>query len=105
MDNDWLNDSWGFLTTLIIFGDLHLIKDNKNQEIIMRELKEELVKSKLALIDKVNEKLADKDITAEELKDLSTALSTLIGISDYMDKLYTGGFGFNGGCTTPSETK
>lgn len=73
----------------------------------MKELKEELVKSKLALIDKVNEKLADKDITAEDLKDLSTALSSLIGVSDYLDKLYTGGFngGFNGGCTTPSETK
>lgn len=68
----------------------------------MTELKEKVAESKLKLLEKVNAKLEDKDLTAEEMVSLSMALQNLLGFSDYAEKILTGGF--NGGCTTPSET-
>ena len=72
----------------------------------LKEIRTELAKSKLKLIDTVNKKLEDKKITTEDLKNISATLANVISVSDYMDRLYTGGFngGLFGGCTTPSET-
>lgn len=69
----------------------------------MEEVRTELTKSKLKLLEKVNEKLEQKDITTEDLKNISATLANVITFADYADKLYQTGFGF-GGCTTPSET-
>lgn len=69
----------------------------------MEEVRTELVKTKLKLLEKVNEKLEDKNITTEDLKILSATLSNVITFSDYAEQIYNKGFGF-GGCTTPSET-
>lgn len=69
----------------------------------LKEVKTELIKSKLKLIDTVNKKLDEKKITTEDLKNISATLANVISISDYADKLYSGAL--FGGCTTPSETK
>ncbi len=55
------------------------------------ELKDELTKSKLKLLSKVNEKLDSKDLTTEDMKNISVTLSNVISFADYADKI-CGGF-------------
>lgn len=55
------------------------------------EIKEELTKSKLKLLEKVNEKLDSENLTTEDMKNISATLSSIISFADYADKL-CGGF-------------
>lgn len=54
------------------------------------DIKEKVSNTKLKLLAKINEKLESPDLTAEEMKDISTALSTVISFSDYADKIFNG---------------
>lgn len=77
-------------------GDIMELKD-------LKEIKEKLKKSKLKLLEKVNEKLDSDTLTTEDLKNISATLSNVISYSDYAETLY--GFGaFNGcACSTTAE--
>lgn len=68
----------------------------------MEELNNKLTETKIKLLDTIYKKLEDEDITSEDLKNISSAISNIKSFSDYMDKLYPNIFGF-GGCATSED--